>query len=113
MAAMRRLPLFPADDEPVLTLLDLPARDGAALRAGSVRLAPGQRVPSEGLSRHAADELSLIIAGSLRGESGGEPFEVAAGDVTLIPEGEAHWAVAGPDGAEIFWTWFGDVADEG
>lgn len=116
MTAMRRLPLFPAPtagDEPVRTLLDLPARPRAALRAGSVRLTPGQRVPSEGLSRHAVAELSLITAGSLRGECGGEPFEATAGDVTLIPEGEAHWAVAGPDGAEIFWTWFGDVAAEG
>ena len=115
MAVMRRLPLFPApaDDAAVRTLLDLPARDGAALRAGSVQLAPGQRVPGEGLSRHGVAELSLIVAGSLRGESGGEPFEVAAGDVTLIPEGEPHWAVAGPDGAEIFWTWFGDVEREG
>lgn len=115
MAAMRRLPLFPpsSDDAPVRTLLDLAPRGGAALRAGSVRLAPGQRVPGEGLSRHGVSELSLIVSGSLRGESGGEPFRLAAGDVTLIPEGEEHWAVAGPEGTEIFWVWFGDVAGEG
>ena len=111
---MRRTRLFSADGDatPVRTLLNVPAADRAALRAGSVRLAPGQRVPSEGLSRHGVDELSLITAGSLRGESGAAAFEIAAGDVTLIPAGEAHWAVAGPDGAEIFWVWFGDVAGE-
>lgn len=109
---MERFPLLPTahdDDQAVRTLLDLAPRDGAALRAGSVRLAPGQRVPEEGDSAHAADELSLVTAGSLQGVSGGEAFDIAAGDVTLIPHGERHWAVAGPEGAEIFWVWFGEV----
>src|SRR6056297_1208518 len=99
-------------DAPVRVLLDLHPRDGAALRAGTVRLSPGQRVPDEGLSRHAVDELALIVAGSLQAESGGEAADLDAGDVTLIPAGEAHWARAGENGAEIFWVWFGDVAAE-
>ncbi|MEX2500804.1 MAG: cupin domain-containing protein [Trueperaceae bacterium] len=108
---MDRWPLLEGDeaDTGVRTLLELAPRGGAALRAGSVRLAPGQRVPGEGTSAHAAEELSLITHGSLRGESGGAPFTVAAGEVTLIPAGEAHWAVAGEEGAEIFWVWFGDL----
>lgn len=108
---MHRVPLVP-EGAPALgvrTLLDLAPQDRAALRAGSVTLAPGQRVPAEGWSAHAADELSLIVSGSLTGVSGEVPFAVGAGDVTLIPAGEAHWAVAGPDGAEIFWVWFGAV----
>ncbi len=110
---MRRIPLVP-DGAPALgvrTLLDLAPKDGAALRAGSVTLAPGQRVPAEGWSAHAAEELSLIVSGSLTGVSGDAPFEVGGGDVTLIPAGEAHWAVAGPSGAEVFWIWFGAVDD--
>lgn len=108
---MLRVPLVPADAPAlgVRSLLDLAARDGAALRAGSVTLAPGQRVPAEGWSAHTAEELSLITAGSLSGVAGDDAFEVAAGEVTLIPAGEAHWAVAGPEGAEVFWVWFGDV----
>ena len=107
---MRRLPLFPeSSEEPVQTLLELAPREAAALRAGSVRLAPHQRVPIEGLSVHEADELSLIVSGSLSGVSGDVPFEVGAGDVTLIPAGEEHWAVAGDGGAEIFWCWFGRI----
>lgn len=111
---MRRLRLSSDDptEGPVRTLFDLAPRDGAALRVGAVRLQPGQRVPDEGTSRHGVDEAALIVSGSLRGESGGEAFAIAAGDVTLIPAGEAHWAVAGDDGAEIFWAWFGDVAGE-
>jgi quercetin dioxygenase-like cupin family protein len=107
---MRLLPLF---DDPtglgVRTLLDLGERSGPAFRAGSVRLAPGQRVPAEGTSVHAADEVSFIVAGSLSGVCGGLGFETVAGEVSLIPAGEEHWAVAGPDGAEIFWCWYGDV----
>lgn len=120
---MKRFPLHDAATElapssnateasPVRTLLDLAPRDGAALRAGHVRLAPGQRVPAEGDSRHAVEEISLIVAGSLTGTTGGEAFAIETGDVTWIPAGEAHWAVAGPDGAEIFWVWFGDIAAE-
>ncbi len=108
---MHRIPLVP-DGAPALgvrTLLDLAPTERAALRAGSVTLAPGQRVPAEGWSAHAAEELSLIVSGSLTGVSGDAPFTVGGGDVTLIPAGEAHWAVAGPEGAEIFWVWFGDV----
>lgn len=108
MQPMKKLPLFPpALEKPVHDLLDLAPQPNAILRAGSVRLQPNQRVPDDGLSSHAADELSLIVNGSLSGVSGGEPFEVGARDVTLIPAGEQHWAVAGEAGAEIFWIWFG------
>lgn len=102
----------PADASPVRTLLDLPEHERAALRVGHVRLKAGQRVPAEGTSRHALDEVSLIVAGSLTAESGGESFAVETGEVTWIPAGEEHVAVAGPGGAEIFWVWFGDVARE-
>lgn len=114
MVRMRRLKLSSEEsaEGPVRTLFDLAPRDGAALRVGAVRLQPGQRVPDEGTSRHGVDEASLIVSGSLSGQSGGEAFTIAAGDVTLIPAGEAHWAVAGHEGAEIFWAWFGDVAGE-
>lgn len=107
---MRLFPLFSdGTDVGVSTLLDLGHRAGPAFRVGSVRLAAGQRVPAEGLSVHAADEVSYIVAGSLTGVCDGEEFATAAGEVSLIPAGEEHWAVAGPDGAEIFWCWYGDV----
>lgn len=107
---MRLFPLFEdPTDVGVTTLLDLGRRPGPAFRAGSVRLAAGQRVPGEGVSVHAADEVSYIVAGSLSGVCGGQEFSTAAGEVSLIPAGEEHWAVAGPDGAEIFWCWYGDV----
>lgn len=116
---MRLFPLFSnSTDVGVATLLDLGADPATqrtrssrapAFRAGSVRLAPGQRVPAEGTSVHAADEVSYIVAGSLTGVCGGEPFATVAGEVSVIAAGEEHWAVAGPDGAEIFWCWYGNV----
>lgn len=106
---MRLFPLFDSTDTGVSTLLDLTRPTGPAFRAGSVRLAPGQRVPAEGWSVHAADEVSYIVAGSLTGECGGEPFATVAGEVSLITAGEEHWAVAGAGGAEIFWCWYGNV----
>ena len=102
----------PAAASPVRTLLDLSARRAAALRVGRVRLVPGQRVPDQGVSRHAVEEVSMIVAGSLTGVAGGERFAIGAGDVTWIPAGEEHWATAGANGAEILWAWFGDVAGE-
>lgn len=108
---MRLFPLFSdAEAVGVQTLLDLGPARGAVLRVGSVRLSPGQRVPDEGVSVHSADEVSYIVAGSLSGVCGGEEFETVAGEVSLIPAGEEHWAKAGPDGAEIFWCWYGEVA---
>lgn len=107
---MRLIPLFSdTSSVGVTTLLDLGQPPAPRFRAGSVRLAPGQRVPAEGVSRHAADEVSYVATGSLSGVCGGEEFATAAGEVSLIPAGEEHWAVAGPDGAEIFWCWYGDV----
>lgn len=108
---MRLIPLFnDATEFGVATLLELGAPPAPGFRAGSVRLAPGQRVPAEGLSVHAADEVSYVVAGSLSGVCGGEEFKTVAGEVSLIPAGEEHWAVAGPDGAEIFWCWYGNVS---
>src|SRR5690606_15495289 len=107
---MRLFPLFnDAEALGVQTLLDLGPTRGALLRVGSVRLAPGQRVPDEGVSVHSADEVSYIVSGSLSGVCGGEEFEKVAGEVSLIPAGEEHWAEAGPNGAEIFWCWYGEV----
>lgn len=60
--------------------------------AGTMFLPAGTRVPAEGESVHAQDELSFILSGRLLACSGGETYTLVAGDVTLIPAGEAHWA---------------------
>ncbi|API93118.1 cupin domain-containing protein [Virgibacillus pantothenticus] len=71
---------------------------------GTVRIPPGERVPSEGLSSHLENEYSIILKGELQGESGGAPFEVKAKDATFIPAGEKHWAVNNSEETcEIVW----------
>lgn len=85
-------------------LFDYAAGQTGALKIGSVRFEPGQRLPAEGAGSHAEHELSFIITGSLTGESGGVPFSIGGGHLTLIPAGEEHWAVAGPDGADILYV---------
>ncbi|WP_045234409.1 cupin domain-containing protein [Deinococcus pimensis] len=59
---------------------------------GTLFLPAGTRVPAEGQSVHAQDELSFILSGRMVASSGGETCTLGAGDVTLIPAGEAHWA---------------------
>jgi quercetin dioxygenase-like cupin family protein len=106
--AMKRFPFRDAlHSAAVQRLLELRVGVHAALQVGSVRLEPGQRVPDEGTSQHPVDEVSLVVKGSLTATSGGETCELVAGDVSLIPAGEPHWAVAGDEGAEIFWLHFG------
>lgn len=85
-------------------LFDYTADATKVLKVGSVRFEPGQRLPVEGAGSHLEDELSYIIAGSLTGESGGQAFSIQGGDMTLIPAGEEHWAVAGPDGADLIYV---------
>jgi quercetin dioxygenase-like cupin family protein len=85
-------------------LFDYSAGSTRVLKIGSVRFEPGQRLPVEGTGSHLEDELSYIIAGSLEGESGGEAFSIGGGHLTLIPAGEEHWAVAGPEGADLIYV---------
>jgi quercetin dioxygenase-like cupin family protein len=105
---MKRFPFHDASSpEAVQRLVELHTATRAALQVGSVRLEPGQRVPDEGASQHPVDEVSLVVKGSLTATSGGESCVLRAGEVSLIPAGEPHWAVAGEEGAEIFWLHFG------
>ncbi|MGW8428436.1 cupin domain-containing protein [Peribacillus simplex] len=60
---------------------------------GSVVIAPGERIPPQGLSCHSGNEYSFIVKGSVEGESGGESFKASAGEATFIPSGEEHWSI--------------------
>ncbi|MFS0644452.1 cupin domain-containing protein [Siminovitchia sp. 179-K 8D1 HS] len=76
----------------------------AEIQFGFVTIPPGERVPLEGMSLHLEDEYSFIIKGAIEGQSGGKPFQVKAGQATLIPANEAHWALNNSDEpCEIVW----------
>lgn len=72
---------------------------------GSVVIQPGERVPKEGFSVHEEKEYSIIVEGSLEGESGGEPFTVNEADATFFPAGEKHWALnTGNEPCKVVWA---------
>jgi mannose-6-phosphate isomerase-like protein (cupin superfamily) len=74
---------------PVKAEFSLP--HGAAI-TGLLEFKAGTRLPVEGFSVHAEDEVSFILSGALKAVSGGEPAVLRAGDISFIPANEAHWA---------------------
>ncbi|ABQ68083.1 Cupin 2, conserved barrel domain protein [Rhizorhabdus wittichii RW1] len=64
--------------------------DAPGCRALVSSFAAGLRVPAEGSSRHDEIEISLVLSGAFDLDSGGEVARLAAGDVVIVPPGEAH-----------------------
>ncbi|MFD1205609.1 MULTISPECIES: cupin domain-containing protein [Sporosarcina] len=78
---------------------------GAEVKFGYVSVPPGERLPSEGTTFHEEQEYSFIINGTLKGESGGVPYEITAGEASFIPAGEPHWSVnEGDEPVEIIFA---------
>ncbi|MDN3438383.1 cupin domain-containing protein [Planococcus sp. APC 3900] len=67
-------------------------KDGA-VQVGHVVIYPGETVPLSGFSKHAENEYSVIVKGSLLTEIDGQQYRVSAGQATFIPKGEEHIAV--------------------
>jgi quercetin dioxygenase-like cupin family protein len=101
---MKKIPFRVPGPEPTLKLLDFTRGQVGSVIIGSARFEAGQRLPAEGFSQHSGDEVSYIISGQLSGESGGVPFSIAGGDLTIIPADELHWAVAGDEPVELIYV---------
>lgn len=65
----------------------------ADVEFGFVTIPAGERLPAEGTTFHKEHEYSFIVHGVLKGESGGKPFQIKAGEASYIPAGEAHWCL--------------------
>ena len=65
---------------------------GLTADVGILDVPAGTRLPADGVSRHDQDEIAFLLAGELRAWSGGREYRLIAGDATLIPAGEEHWA---------------------
>lgn len=76
----------------MINLFDESLAHGTKTKFGKVVIPPGVRVPLEGMSKHDADEYSIIIQGSIKTNSGGRDYHVSAGQATFIPMGEEHYA---------------------
>ena len=68
-------------------------KQGRNVNMGYVVFKPGQRAPLEGTTSHTGDEYGYIISGGLTCMSGGVEYSVKAGDATLIPANEEHYAI--------------------
>lgn len=97
-----------AADRPQVTLKTLFAQGavpGGNVTFGTIVIPPKTRVPVQGEGAHDEDEYSFIIRGSILTCSGGVEQVVSAGEATLIPAGESHWAYnAGDEDCEIVWA---------
>lgn len=65
----------------------------AEVKFGYVSVPAGERLPIEGTNAHEEQEYSYMLKGTLRGESGGDPYEISAGEASFIPAGEQHWCI--------------------
>ena len=63
----------------------------AEVKFGFVTVPVGERLPAEGTTFHEEQEYSYVLKGTLKGVSGGEPYEISAGEASFIPAGEEHW----------------------
>ncbi|MED4582613.1 cupin domain-containing protein [Brevibacillus choshinensis] len=93
------------DDARLKTLFPKGIIDGGKVMFGTVVIPPKARVPMKGQGAHDQDEYSYIMRGTIQTESGGKAYTVSAGEATLIPAGEEHWAYnAGDEDCEIVWV---------
>ncbi len=98
---------FPSSPDLVLRLLE--GQIGSdAVQVGTAKILQGERVPQAGFSSHAQHELSVILSGRLKVQSGDWYGEISSGDITIIPAQEEHSAVALED-TTLFWVWFGTL----
>lgn len=97
-----------ADDRPQVTLKTLFQESsivGGKVQFGTVLVPPKARIPLKGHGSHNQDEYSIVVRGSMITESGGKEYCLSAGDATLIPAGEEHWAFNdGNEDCEIVWA---------
>lgn len=77
----------------------------ANVTVGYVTIPVGERLPKEGTTAHHEQEYSYVLKGSLKGESGKEPYEINAGEFSYIPAGEPHWCVnEGQEAVELVYA---------
>lgn len=65
----------------------------AQVKVGHVVIYPGETVPLTGFSKHAENEYSVIVKGSIVTEIDGKKHRISAGQASFIPKGEEHIAV--------------------
>ena len=81
---------YPAAPDPTLELTRVAGAGGAVLQVGTALLRKGHRIPDTGESCHEGTEVSVILDGVLDVTCGGRVHRLTAGDLVVVPAGEAH-----------------------
>lgn len=81
--------VYPREDR-LKTLICLNKTGGKSHEVGTGFLPAGCRMPDEGRSAHPRHEVSIILEGKIRTESGGKTAILEAGDIVSIPEGQSQ-----------------------
>lgn len=67
--------------------------DDPESETGSYVVQPGERVPEDGWTSHAGDELSVILDGEVTLVTRENEYTVSAGTLSVIPAGVDHYSV--------------------
>ncbi|AEH49773.1 cupin domain-containing protein [Parageobacillus thermoglucosidasius] len=96
------------DNHPAVSLKTLFSEedlDGGRVKFGVITIPPKTRIPLHETSCHEEDEYSIVVKGSIITWSNDQEYRLNAGDASLIPAGEAHWAYNdGDEECEIVWV---------
>jgi quercetin dioxygenase-like cupin family protein len=102
------MPVERADDHPTfeiggntVTSYAAPARGADEAALFRIDLPAGSGLPPH---RHDHFDVFTVAEGAGTVHLGEDAIPIAAGDSVVIPPGELHWMVAGPDGAAIVVT---------
>lgn len=72
--------------------------NGALMTATRYSFAGGGCFPNH---MHDQEQITFVLEGKLKLVVGNKPHLLNAGNLIVIPSGAAHYAVAGPGGAEV------------
>ncbi|WP_237560614.1 cupin domain-containing protein [Halostella litorea] len=89
--------------------LTLHESDDPTAETGTFVIEPGERVPAEGTTSHAGDEVSVILSGELEVVTE-ESRTVGANTLSVIPAGVEHYSVNhGPEPVRLVYTILGEL----
>jgi mannose-6-phosphate isomerase-like protein (cupin superfamily) len=84
--------------------------DDPESQTGSYVIQPGERVPEEGWTSHAGDEISVILDGSIELVTPDGKYSVEAGTLSVIPAGVEHYSInRGEEPCRLVYTLVGGL----
>lgn len=90
------------------TIFSEQEKHGGKTTFGVVTIPPQARIPLSGAKGHPGNEYSIVTKGSILVGTVDTQYRMTAGDASLIPDGEEHWAYNdGEEDCEIVWALVG------